>query len=35
MNELRRKIKAILEEIKDQKKLEELYQYAKMLLRSK
>ena len=35
MNELKQKIKDLLEEIKDQKKLEELYQYAKMLLRSK
>ena len=35
MNELKRKIKDLLEEIEDQKKLEELYQYAKMLLRSK
>ena len=35
MNDLKQKIKDLLEEIKDQKKLEELYQYAKMLLRSK
>lgn len=34
MNELKQKIKELLEEIKDQNKLEELYQYAKMLLRS-
>ena len=34
MSDLEQKIITVLLAIKDQKKLEELYQYAKMLLRS-
>lgn len=33
MDEIRREISALLEDITDQRKLEELLQYARMLLR--